>query len=134
MKFLEKLRSSMAAGIIGAIVLVLCVFGLIAGWMGYVSFTKAFEKEYAVTTWHMADSATLRSDTTARYVRLRYPDMNYLGFWHNPRTEAAFVCIEPWCGVPAFDGEVDDLEKTKTDMFHLQPGASKEIRYSVEFG
>ena len=83
---------------------------------------------------HMADSVTLRSDTTPRFVRLRYPDMNYLGFWHNPRTEAAFVCIEPWCGVPAFDGEVDDLEKTKADMFHLQPGASREIRYSVEFG
>ncbi len=82
----------------------------------------------------MADTATLRSDATPRFVRLHYPDMRYLGFWHNPRTEAAFVCIEPWCGVPARDGEEDDLERTKSDMFHLPSGASRDIRYAITFG
>ena len=88
----------------------------------------------AVFLTRMADSVTLRSDKTPRFVRLRYPDMDYLGLWHNPRTDAAFVCIEPWCGTPAYDGVQDDLETTKADMFHLQPGASKLIRYSITFG
>ena len=48
----------MAANIIGAIVLVLVLFGIIVSTIGFVSFTKAFKKEYAVTTYHMADTAT----------------------------------------------------------------------------
>ena len=88
----------------------------------------------AIFLARMADSVTLRSDKTARFVRLRYPDMSYLGLWHNPQTNAAFVCIEPWDGLPAYDGVQDDLETTKSDMFHLQPGASKTFRYSITFG
>ncbi|MBO4819049.1 MAG: SpoIIE family protein phosphatase [Firmicutes bacterium] len=51
-------KAGMAANIIGAIVLVLVLFGIIVSTIGFVSFTKAFKKEYAVTTYHMADTAT----------------------------------------------------------------------------
>ena len=88
----------------------------------------------AIFLARMADSVTLRSDATPRFVRLRYSDMRYLGLWHNPRTEAGFLCIEPWCGLPDFDGETADLERTKSDMFHLLPGAMRRIRYSIQFG
>jgi hypothetical protein len=46
---IQKLRSSMAVNIIGAIVLVLAVFGIIAGTVGFVSFMNALKKEYDVT-------------------------------------------------------------------------------------
>ena len=57
MKSIQQLRSSMAVNIIGAIVLLLVILGVILSTMGLVSFTEAFKKEYATTTYHMADTA-----------------------------------------------------------------------------
>ncbi len=57
MKLFHRLRVSMAANIIGAIVIVLSLFGIVVSTIGFVSFTRAFEKEYSETTAHMADTA-----------------------------------------------------------------------------
>ena len=54
----SRFRSGMTFNIIGMIVLLLIVFGIIAGAVGLVNFTQAFENEYATTTYHMADTAT----------------------------------------------------------------------------
>ena len=48
----------MAENIIGAIVMLLALFGVIVSAIGYISFTNAFKNEYAVSTYHMADTAT----------------------------------------------------------------------------
>ncbi len=80
----------------------------------------------------VADSITLKSDRTERRVTLSYPDMPYLGIWHAPRTDAPYLCIEPWCGLPAFDGEVDDLAH-KHDMFRILPGSEKTVAFSIAF-
>ncbi len=55
---LKRFRSSLAVNIIGAIVILLAVFGIIVSTAGYLSFSRAFKKEYAVSTYHMADTAT----------------------------------------------------------------------------
>ena len=52
---LQKLRSGMAARIIGAIMLLLVVFGLVVSTIGFVSFTNAFKREYAESTYHMME-------------------------------------------------------------------------------
>lgn len=57
MKKLRNLRSNLAFNIISAIVLLLLVFSLIVSTIGYVSFTNALKREYAQTTFHMADTA-----------------------------------------------------------------------------
>ncbi|MBR5931183.1 MAG: PP2C family protein-serine/threonine phosphatase [Lachnospiraceae bacterium] len=53
------LRSSMAFNVIGAIVLLMILFGLISCLIGAVSFTNSLKKEYSTTTYHMADTAAL---------------------------------------------------------------------------
>ncbi len=58
MKQKKRLCSGLAFNIISAMVVLLVMFGLIAGVFGYFSFTDAFKKEYAVSTYHMADTAT----------------------------------------------------------------------------
>ena len=58
MNILRKLRSSMAANIIGVVVFSLVLFGVVVSILGFVSFTSAFEKEYSTSTYHMADTAT----------------------------------------------------------------------------
>ncbi|MBQ4370563.1 MAG: SpoIIE family protein phosphatase [Oscillospiraceae bacterium] len=48
----------MAVNIIGSVVLLLILFGLISGIIGFVSFTNSFKREYSTSTYHMADTAT----------------------------------------------------------------------------
>ena len=80
----------------------------------------------------MASSVTLRSHRCERSVTLRYPDMPYLGIWHAANTDAPFVCIEPWCGLPDFDGRVRDLTQ-KSELFHIPPQASQTVGFDMIF-
>lgn len=87
----------------------------------------------AIFMARIASGVTLKSDKSARSVTLEYPDMPYLGIWHKPRTDAPYVCIEPWCGLPDYDGEPADILQ-KSDMFRLCPNAEKKVSFSVTFG
>ena len=87
----------------------------------------------AIFMSNMAKAVTLKSDLSSRYVRLEYADMSYLGVWHKPKSDAPYVCIEPWCGLPSFDGKIDDIT-TKNDMFRIPAGSEKTVRYSITFG
>lgn len=82
---------------------------------------------------HIPDSVTLRSDSDPRSVTMKFTEFPYLGIWQAYNNDTPYVCIEPWCGLPAYEGRVDDLEK-KNDMFHLRPGEVKELSYSIIFG
>ena len=86
----------------------------------------------AVFLAQVAKSVTLRGKTTDRSVTLEYPQMSYLGIWHAPRTQAPYVCIEPWCSLPAYDQTVEDIS-TRHDMFRIQPGSSKEVSFAIRF-
>ena len=54
----KRYRRSLAVSIIGNIVLLLVIIGLAVSILGVVLFTESLKKEYAVTTYHMADTAT----------------------------------------------------------------------------
>lgn len=77
-------------------------------------------------------TVTLRSDKSDRRVTFSFPEFPYLGLWHAPKTDAPYVCIEPWCGLPAYDGEIDDFA-TKCDLFRLEPNGEKTMTYSILF-
>ncbi len=81
-----------------------------------------------------AKGVTLRSKNGARSVHLSYPDMKYVGLWHTARsTDAPFVCIEPWSGVPALDiPGVADL-KDKPEMTALEPQETYRNVYTISF-
>lgn len=73
----------------------------------------------------------LASDAGGPGVRLACADFPYLGIWHNNRTEAPFVCLEPWSSLPAREGELTDLE-TQPDLLSLRPGGVRRLGWSVE--
>ncbi len=78
----------------------------------------------------IAPSVTLKSDKTTKAITVSYTNMPYLGFWHKPCTKAPYMCIEPWNGLPADDGIVDDMA-TKKYMNRIEPGASAEFGISI---
>ena len=59
MKTLKKLRSSMSFNIIGAIVLLLALFGALVCVLGVMSYREDFMQEYSTTTHHIADTAAV---------------------------------------------------------------------------
>ena len=80
----------------------------------------------------MARRVTLKSEKSDRRVTLDYPDMPYLGVWHDAQTEAPFVCIEPWCGLPDYDNRPLDFSK-KAQMVRLAPNSSKSVGFDMIF-
>jgi galactose mutarotase-like enzyme len=78
-----------------------------------------------------AKSVLLASKGGKKGIRVTYPDMDYIGFWHKPKTDAPYVCIEPWSSLPSRKGIVEDLA-TKPDLIHLQVGTEYENQYVIE--
>lgn len=54
-------------------------------------------------------------------VSVGFPGMDYLGLWHCPKTDAPYLCIEPWCSLPSSQGKISVLE-TQPDLIQLPPG------------
>lgn len=76
--------------------------------------------------------ATLRSVRSEHGVELFFPDMPYVGFWHDLSPCAKYICIEPWCSLPSLDRDAETLEE-KSDMFVLAPKEEKKIEFSMLF-
>lgn len=75
--------------------------------------------------------AYIRGKNTKANIKLTYPDMKYLGVWHKPKTDAPFVCLEPWSALPARDGVKEDLF-LKPDYIHLPAGETYKNVYSIQ--
>lgn len=52
---------------------------------------------------------TLSAPKGTHGVTVAYPQMPYVGFWHQPRTDAPYLCIEPWATLPGRDNTVEEL-------------------------
>lgn len=79
---------------------------------------------------NMAKEVTLQSQISGCVVTVSYPQMPYLGIWHTPKTDAPFVCIEPWTSLPGRENMIEDFSR-KSDLIQLAPGRRFEITCSI---
>lgn len=86
--------------------------------------------EDAVILKNMAREVTLRSKLSGRGVTVSYPQMPYLGIWHWPKTDAPYVCIEPWSSLPSRQGVVEEFS-CKSDMIQLAPDGRYESQWTI---
>ncbi len=86
--------------------------------------------EDAIILKNMDKEITLRSMVSHRGVCISYPDMSYLGIWHRPKTDAPYVCIEPWTSLPSRQDVVEDFG-CKSDMLQLPPKKSYENQWTI---
>ena len=73
---------------------------------------------------------TLCSDKSDHSVHIASPDSPYLGIWHTPKSDAPFVCLEPWVQSPSRAGEVSNLEE-KESMICLAPNEVYRNTYTI---
>ena len=86
-----------------------------------ISLTHQLFDDDAIVLKHMAKTIILKSCKTDKLVSVSYPQMPYLGLWHAQKTDAPYVCIEPWSSLPSRDGIIEDLS-CQSDLNMLQPG------------
>jgi len=87
--------------------------------------------EDAIVLKDMAREVTLEADGSSRSVTVRFEDFPYLGIWHWPRSEAGYVCLEPWSSLPSRHGQIAVLE-AQEDLILLAPGKTYCASWSVE--
>ena len=63
-------------------------------------------------------------------VTVRFPGMQYLGLWHWPKTDAPYICIEPWCSLPADAGSITVFEEQR-DLIALEPGKTDRNDWTI---
>lgn len=86
--------------------------------------------EDAIILKNMAREVTLRSRISGRGVQVTYPDLPYLGIWHWPKTDAPYVCIEPWSSLPSRDGVVEEFS-SKSDMMQLASNSTYKTAWTI---
>lgn len=87
--------------------------------------------EDAIVLTDMARGVTLTSEKGKKAIYVSYPDMPYLGLWHWPKTDAPYICIEPWSALPARKGVVEDFA-TQPGMERLMPGCTCQKQFCIQ--
>lgn len=86
----------------------------------------------AVVLEGAAKEVSIKSKNHNKSITVAYPDMKYVAFWHTTGSkDAPFICIEPWCSLPSYEGVIDEL-KNKQDMFKLSPGLTHSVEWSIK--
>ena len=85
----------------------------------------------AIVLSHMARQITLETDGDSRSVTVTFPQMSYLGLWHRPKTDAPYICIEPWCSLPSAAGTITVFEEKK-DLISLEPGGIYQNHWRIQ--
>ncbi|WP_305768286.1 aldose 1-epimerase family protein [Candidatus Epulonipiscium viviparus] len=77
-----------------------------------------------------SDEIKLVNEATGKGLSLSFTGFEALGIWSPPSIKAPFVCIEPWCGLPAIYGESGEFND-KPFAVTLQPGQTYTTSYTM---
>lgn len=86
----------------------------------------------AIILENSSGEVTLRCDKESRYMTMKYDEYPFIGFWHACKTDAPYVCLEPWSALPAIDGKIVELE-SKPHMTKIPPNESASKSFTLEF-
>ena len=89
--------------------------------------------EDAIILKNMDREVKLYSKFSGRSITGTYPQVSFLGIWHWPKTDAPYVCIEPWTSLPARQDVIEEFS-CKSDMIQLMPGNVYKNSWSITVG
>ncbi|MEG1984488.1 MAG: aldose 1-epimerase family protein [Oscillospiraceae bacterium] len=97
-----------------------------------LSLSHSLFDDDAIVLKNMSEKVKLCSDKSAHSVEAEYPNMPYLGIWHMPKTDAGYVCIEPWTSLPSRKGIIEDISEQK-NLIKLDAGEIFEAAITYSF-
>jgi len=77
-----------------------------------------------------SESVSLVHGGSGRGVRVSFGGFPMLAFWTAPHKRAPYLCVEPWHGCAAEEGESGAFEDKRHRVL-LAPGSSKTLSYTV---
>lgn len=86
----------------------------------------------AIVLTDVPHSLKLISKKGGTSICIEFPGMDYVGFWHKPKTEAPYVCVEPWVSLPGDEYKPTVFEE-KDDLVKLEPGKTYINTWSISF-
>lgn len=84
----------------------------------------------AIVLKNMTRQVTLETTGDGHAITVSFPQMPYLGLWHWPKTDAPYLCIEPWCSLPSTKGKIAVLEQ-QPDLIRLEPGKTYQNTWTI---
>ena len=97
---------------------------------GKLPLCHALFDQDAIVLKGTTGTVTLVSERGSRGVRLIAPAFPIFGCWHMPKTDAPYVCLEPWSSLPSRSGVIEDL-KTQPDLICLPAGEVYRTQWSL---
>lgn len=85
----------------------------------------------AIVLQNIAKEVTLKSPKGSKAVKVTFPQMEYIGFWHWPKSTVNYVCIEPWSSLPARVNVIENLE-TQENLIALDAGSVYTNTWKIE--
>ncbi len=89
------------------------------------------EKDALILTNLKSRSVKLVHKESGKGIEFNFPKFDALGVWTMPGKEAPYICLEPWSGIPAMEGESGNMED-KPYVKTLRPGESYRTGYTVK--
>ncbi len=75
-------------------------------------------------------SVFLKSSKSDKFVKLTFNNVTHVGIWQKYGEDTPFICIEPWHGIPAYEGKIDDFA-TKNEFIHIKDGEKFSFYYDI---
>lgn len=85
----------------------------------------------AIVLRDVSRAVTLACDCNSHSVTVTFPDMPFLGLWHWPKTDAPYICIEPWCSLPSCAGQ-ETVFENQADLIKLAPSECYINNWTIE--
>lgn len=89
-----------------------------------------FEKGSMIIDGIEAKSLTLKSKKSNKGIKFSYADYPVLALWTFGQKKAPYICLEPWHGLPAMEGDVEFNKKPYN--IKLAQGEERILSYSIE--
>lgn len=96
----------------------------------YLNLEHTLFDNDAIVLKNMPEEIRINSEKGEKEIRVAFPDMDYLGFWHWPHAEVDYMCVEPWSSLPSRKNIVEDLEKQK-NLHALKSGEEYRNTWSI---
>ncbi|MCC5891510.1 aldose 1-epimerase family protein [Exiguobacterium sp.] len=95
----------------------------------YIPLTHSLFDQDALI-FENVEYAALRHEPTGRAIVMECPSFTHFGIWSPPKSDAPFVCLEPWFGHADYTGHRKDIRQ-KEDMQLLAPNETFEATYTL---
>lgn len=91
---------------------------------------KLFDNDSFIFREVHSDEVKLINEKTGKGLSFTFSGFKALVIWSPPKINAPFVCIEPWCGLPAIYGETGEFSD-KPFAVTLEPGQTYTTSYTM---